>query len=68
MPSTWGDVVGYWTRVSSVAVVGQLLLASGAAPQPTTVPEPPLVIEGRVLWIDFGSQAMRWHLPTTPRP
>jgi hypothetical protein len=41
-----------------VAIVGLLLLASEAAPQPPTIPEPPLVIEGRVLWIDFGSQAM----------
>jgi hypothetical protein len=51
-------VVGYWTKVTSVAIVGLLLLASEAAPQPPTIPEPPLVIEGRVLWVDFGSQAM----------
>ena len=60
MPSTWGDMVGYRTRVTSVAIVGLLLvmLTSEAASQPPTVTEPPLVIEGRVLWIDFGSQAM----------
>ena len=52
------DVVGYRTRVTSVAIVGLFLLASEAAPQPPTIREPPLVIEGRVLWIDFGSQAM----------
>jgi hypothetical protein len=34
------------------------LLASEAAAQPPTVPEQPLVIEGRVLWVDFGSQTM----------
>jgi len=60
MPSTWGDVVGYRTRVTSVAIVGLLLaiIASEAASQPPTIPEPPLVIEGRVLWIDFGSQTL----------
>jgi hypothetical protein len=45
-------------RVTSIAIVGLLLLASEAAPQPPTIPELPLVIEGRVLWIDFGSQTM----------
>ena len=50
--------MGYRTRVTSVAIVGLLLLSSEAAPQPPTIPEPPLVIEGRVLWIDFGGQAM----------
>ena len=50
--------MGYWTRVSSVAIIGLLLLASEAASQPPTVQEAPLVIEGRVLWVDFGSQAM----------
>ncbi len=50
--------MGYRTRVTSVAIVGLLLLASEAAPQPPTIPEPPLVIEGRVLWIDFGGQTL----------
>jgi hypothetical protein len=50
--------VGYQTRVTSVAIVGLFLLASEAAPQPPTITEPPLVIEGRVLWTDFGSQTM----------
>jgi hypothetical protein len=47
-------------RVWSVVVVGLLLaiLASEASSQPPTVPEPPLVIDGRVLWVDFGSQTM----------
>ena len=44
--------------VTRVAIVGLLLLASEAASQPPTVPEAPLVIEGRVLWVDFGSQTM----------
>jgi hypothetical protein len=50
----------YRPRVASVAIVGLLLvmLASQAAPQPPTVQEQALVIEGRVLWIDFGSQMM----------
>ncbi len=52
------DVVDYRTKVTSVAIVGLLLLASEAASQPPTVPEAPLVIEGRVLWVDFGSQTM----------
>src|SRR5258705_12020773 len=53
--------MGYRPRVTSVAIVGLLLamLASEAASQPPTVTEPPLVIEGRVLWIDFGSQTHR---------
>jgi hypothetical protein len=51
-------MVGYWTTATSMAFVGLLLLASEAASQPPTVPEAPLVIEGRVLWVDFGSQAM----------
>jgi hypothetical protein len=50
--------MGHRTRVTSVAIVGLLLLASEVASQPPTIPEPPLVIEGRVLWIDFGSQSM----------
>jgi hypothetical protein len=50
--------MSYRTRVTRVAIVGLLLLASEAASQPPTVPEPPLVIDGRVLWIDFGSQTL----------
>ena len=51
--------MGYRMRVAtSVAVIGLLVLASEAASQPPTVPEAPLVIEGRVLWVDFGSQTM----------
>ena len=50
--------MGYGMRVASVAIVGLLLRASPANPQPPTVPEAPLIIEGRVLWVDFGSQAM----------
>ena len=47
-------------RVTSAAIVGLFLvmLASQAASQPQTVPDQPLVIEGRVLWIDFGSQTL----------
>jgi hypothetical protein len=50
--------MGRLTRVTSVTIVGLLLLASEAASQPPTIREPPLVIEGRVVWIDFGSQLM----------
>jgi hypothetical protein len=35
-----------------------LMLVSPAASQPPTVAEQPLVIEGRVLWIDFGSETL----------
>src|SRR4030095_14335894 len=53
------DVMGYRMRVvTSVAVIGLLVLASEAASQPPTVPEAPLVIEGRVLWVDFGRHDM----------
>jgi len=62
MPSTPESVgmMGYRPRVTSVAIVGLLLvmLTSEAASQPPTVTEPPLVIEGRVLWIDFGGQTL----------
>ena len=46
-------------RVTSL-VVGMLfvMLASEAASQAPTVPEQPLIIEGRVLWIDFGNEMM----------
>jgi len=55
---TMGDV--YRRRVWRVVLVGLFLaiLASEASSQPRTVPEPPLVIDGRVLWVDFGSQTM----------
>jgi hypothetical protein len=51
---------GYRPRVTSVAIVGLLLvmLTSEAVSQPPTVREPPLVIDGRVLWIDFGGQTL----------
>jgi len=45
-------------RIRVVASVGILLLASEAAPQPPTIREPPLVIEGRVIWVNSGSQTM----------
>jgi hypothetical protein len=47
-------------RVPSVAIVSLLflMLASQAAPQPPTVQEQALVIEGRVLWVDFGAQTL----------
>jgi len=50
----------YRSRSRSVVIVGVLLavLASEAASQPPTIPEQPLVIDGRVLWVDFGSQTM----------
>ena len=43
-----------------VTTVGLLLvrLVSPAASQPPTVAEQPLVIEGRVLWIDFGTETL----------
>lgn len=53
-------MMGYRSRVTSVAIVGLLLvmLTSEAASQPPTVMEPPLVIEGRVLWVDFGASTL----------
>ena len=35
-----------------------VILLSPAASQPPTLAEQPLVIEGRVLWIDFGSETL----------
>ena len=35
-----------------------VILVSPAASQPPTLAEPPLVIEGRVLWIDFGTETL----------
>ena len=47
-------------RFTSVVIFGVLfaILAGEAAAQPPTIPEPPLIIDGRVLWVDFGSQTM----------
>jgi hypothetical protein len=43
-----------------VAILGLLfvILVSPAASQPPTLAERPLVIEGRVLWIDFGTETL----------
>jgi hypothetical protein len=35
-----------------------VILVSPAASQPPTLAEQPLVIEGRVLWIDFGTETL----------
>ncbi len=58
----------YRSRAMSAAIVGLLLamLASQAASQPPTVPEQPLIIEGRVLWIDFGGQSLVLAPPNGP--
>jgi hypothetical protein len=51
----------YPSRVRSLAAIAGLfvvMLTSQASAQPQTIPEQPLSIEGRVLWIDFGSQTM----------
>jgi hypothetical protein len=51
----------YRSSVASVAAIAGLLVAmltSEASAQPQTIPEQPLSIEGRVLWIDFGNQTM----------
>jgi len=47
-------------KVMTVVMVVLLLVifASVASAQPPSVPEQPLIIEGRVLWIDFGGQTM----------
>jgi len=46
--------------VTGVAILAMCLLAlaARASAQPQTVPDQPLVIEGRVLWVDFGSSTM----------
>ena len=44
----------YVTTLSLLFVI----LVSPAASQPPTLAEQPLVIDGRVLWIDFGSQTL----------
>ena len=46
------------TRVAAIAGLFVVMLASELRAQPQTIPEQPLSIEGRVLWIDFGSQTM----------
>jgi hypothetical protein len=50
----------YRRRIARIAIVGLLpvILASEAASQPPTVHEQTLVVEGRVLWIDSGSQTL----------
>ena len=52
-----------------IAILGLLfvILVSPAASQPPTVAEQPLVVEGRVLWIDFGSQTLMLS-PSTGGP
>jgi hypothetical protein len=52
-----------------VATVGLLLaiLVSPAASQPPTVAQQPLVVEGRVLWIDFGRETLMLA-PSTSGP
>ncbi|HKB09952.1 MAG TPA: hypothetical protein VKD69_04830 [Vicinamibacterales bacterium] len=44
----------------SVVILGVLfaMLVADASAQPPTIQEPPLIIDGRVLWVDFGSQTM----------
>ena len=46
--------------LSSVVILAMLvaIFAAEATAQPPTIPEPPLIIDGRVLWVDFGSQTM----------
>jgi hypothetical protein len=47
------------SKVTTVVMVSLLLMnLASAAAQPRTVPERALVIEGRVLWVDFGGQIM----------
>lgn len=48
------------SRVAGVLLAGLLwaFLGSEAASQPPTIAEPPLIFDGRVLWVDFGSQTM----------
>jgi hypothetical protein len=55
-------------KVTTVVMVGLLLVtfASAASAQPRSVPEQPLVIEGRVIWIDFGGQTMVLALDNRP--
>jgi hypothetical protein len=52
--------ISQWRWVTSLAIAGSLflMLASQAAPQPPTVQEQALVIEGRILWVDFGAQRL----------
>jgi hypothetical protein len=48
------------SKMTTAVMIGLLLVIFVSVPsaQPRTVPERALVIEGRVLWIDFGSQTM----------
>jgi hypothetical protein len=43
-----------------------VILVTPAASQPPSVAERPLVIEGRVLWIDFGSETLMLAASTGP--
>ena len=54
------EIYRWGWRLTRLGVAGLLLLmlASHAEPQPRTVPEEALVVEGRVLWVDFGGQTM----------
>jgi hypothetical protein len=45
-------------RAVAIAGLLSLMLVSRAASQPPTVAEQPLVIEGRVLWVDFGTETL----------
>jgi hypothetical protein len=47
-------------RRTSAVLAGLLLLtlAGPARSQPPSVPQQPLIMEGRVLWIDSGSQTL----------
>jgi hypothetical protein len=53
-----------------VATVGLVfvILVSPAAPQPPTLAGQPLVIEGRVLGIDFGTETLMLAPATGARP
>ena len=48
------QIVRYVTTLGLLFVI----LVSPAASQPPTLAEQPLVIEGRVLWIDFGTETL----------
>jgi hypothetical protein len=46
------------TLVSVLLMLTVVSIASVVSAQPPTVPEQPLVLEGRILWVDFGSQTL----------
>jgi hypothetical protein len=50
----------YRWRLIGAAILGLIVIgvASPATCQPPTMPEPPLVIDGRVVWVDFGSETL----------